>query len=85
MNRPVSVAEILDLQRDVRFALYPAPGFRVYTEWEDSKGDALTKLRTRLALFRRQTAALGVLEFATRGWSSLPWQSARPKSPSPVR
>jgi len=46
MNRPVSVAEVLEMQRDVRFALYPAPGFRVYTEWEKSKGAALTKLRT---------------------------------------
>ncbi len=46
MNRPVSIAEVLEMQRDVRFALYPAPGFRVYTDWEKSKGEALAKLRT---------------------------------------
>ena len=45
MSRPVSVGEVLEMQRDIRFALYPAPGFRVYAEWEKSKGAALTKLR----------------------------------------
>lgn len=44
-GRPYSVAEVLQLNRDVHFGLFPAPGRPAYEEWTRTKQSALQKAR----------------------------------------
>jgi hypothetical protein len=44
-GRPYSVAEVLQLNRDVHFGLFPSPGHPGYEEWTRTKQSALQKSR----------------------------------------
>jgi hypothetical protein len=44
-GRPYSVAEVLQLNRDVHFGLFPSPGHPGYEEWTRTKQSALQKAR----------------------------------------
>jgi len=44
-GRPYSVAEVLLLNRDVHFCLFPSPGHPGYEEWTRTKQAALQKAR----------------------------------------
>lgn len=44
-GRPYSVAEVLQLNRDVHFGLFPSPGHPGYDEWTRTKQSALQKAR----------------------------------------
>jgi hypothetical protein len=44
-GRPYSVAEVLQLNRDVHFGLFPSPGHPGYEEWTRNKQSALQKAR----------------------------------------
>jgi hypothetical protein len=44
-DRPHSIQEVLDIARDINFAINPAPNFGVYKEWEKTKDTALKTMR----------------------------------------
>lgn len=45
-NRPHSVQEVLDIQRDVLFSLYPNSTIAAFKGWHESNGDRLEKAHT---------------------------------------
>ena len=45
-GRPHSIQEVLDIQRDVHFALYPGAGHGSYEEWKKSKDQRLELVRS---------------------------------------
>jgi len=44
-GRPYSVAEVLQLNRDVHFGLFPSPGQPAYEQWTRTRQTALQKAR----------------------------------------
>jgi hypothetical protein len=40
-NRPHSIQEVLDLQRDIHFAMFPSSGSGAYQEWAKTKDERL--------------------------------------------
>ena len=44
-GRPYSIAEVLEIERDVYLALYPQEGRGRYEEWAKTKDDRLAKVR----------------------------------------
>jgi len=43
--RAYSIKEVLELHRDLHFALYPSTNSGSYKEWEKTKDETLTKYR----------------------------------------
>jgi hypothetical protein len=43
-GRPHSIQQVLDISRDVHFAMYPAPNFGAYIEWAKTKDAKLAKV-----------------------------------------
>ena len=40
-NRPHSIEQVLEIQRDIYFALYPSTGSGAYQEWAKTKDERL--------------------------------------------
>lgn len=45
-GRHYSVAEVLELNRDIHFSLFPAPGHAGFEEWARTKEGALKKVHS---------------------------------------
>jgi hypothetical protein len=45
-GRHYSVAEVLELNRDIHFSLFPAPGHPRFEEWAKTKEGALKKVHS---------------------------------------
>lgn len=43
-GRPHSIQQVLDIAADIQFALYPAPGYDAYAEWEKTAVARLSKV-----------------------------------------
>jgi len=43
-GRPHSIQQALDIARDIQFAMYPAPQYGHYQEWEKTKDAKLKKV-----------------------------------------
>lgn len=43
-GRPCSIQEMLDIARDIHFAMFPAPQLGAYKEWEKDKTKRLHKV-----------------------------------------
>jgi hypothetical protein len=43
-GRPHSIQQALDIARDIQFAMYLAPGYGHYIEWEKTKAERLGKV-----------------------------------------
>jgi hypothetical protein len=43
-GKPHSIQQVLDITRDIQFAMYPARGNGVYMEWEKTKDARLSKV-----------------------------------------
>jgi hypothetical protein len=43
-GKPISIKEVLQLSRDIRFALHPAPNNNNYKEWQKNKAERLSKV-----------------------------------------
>jgi hypothetical protein len=44
-NRPHSIAEVLDLRRDIENILKPRPKDKAYVEWAKTQDDRLNRVR----------------------------------------
>ena len=44
MNRPVSIAEVLDIQHDVYFAMFPEHNLASYQAWAKTRDETLAKV-----------------------------------------
>jgi hypothetical protein len=43
-GRPHSIQQALEIARDIQFAMYPAPGYGHYHEWEKTKTQRLHRV-----------------------------------------
>lgn len=43
MDRPVTLAEVLDIRRDISFTLNPQPTTGVYKNWQDTRAKQLSE------------------------------------------
>jgi hypothetical protein len=43
-GKPVSIEQLLEIQRHVHFALYPAPGHGTYQTWAHDRENHLAKI-----------------------------------------
>jgi len=43
-GKPTSISEVVEIYKDLRFAMYPAPNYKVYKEWAETKDEKLAKV-----------------------------------------
>jgi hypothetical protein len=43
-GRPVSIQQVLDIARDVQFAIFPNPGSQTYVDWARTRDQRLGKV-----------------------------------------